>query len=71
MFLTNNQIKELTGKHTHRAQRTVLNALGLTHKVRPDGTLVVAARHVEKVLGVTYGGMEAKRPELNMDHING
>lgn len=51
MFLSNVEIEELTGKKRRSAQAKVLNVLGITHKVRPDGSLVVLRAHVETVLG--------------------
>lgn len=51
MILTGTQLRSLTGK-THRdAQLRVLMALGVTHKVRPDGSILVSEAHVERLLG--------------------
>lgn len=54
MFLTPEEIAELTDRVQRRAQRSVLNFMGIEHKVRPDGSLVVARAHVEKTLGVQF-----------------
>ena len=51
MFLTEEEIRELTNRKQRSAQVMVLNALGITHKVRPDGSLVVLRAHVEHELG--------------------
>jgi hypothetical protein len=51
MFLTEDEIGTLTGRKQHKTQRTVLNHLGIQHKVRPDGSLVVLRSHVEDALG--------------------
>ena len=65
MFLTPEEIAQLTGRVQRRAQRTVLNALGVVHKVRPDGSLVVLRAHVEKELGggATTGGHAEFEPD--------
>lgn len=51
LFLTRQELTELTGRMTKNAQRTVLNYMGIEYRVRPDGTLVVLRAHVERVLG--------------------
>jgi hypothetical protein len=51
MLLTEEEIRELTNRKQRSAQAMVLNALGITHKVRPDGSLVVLRAHVEHELG--------------------
>lgn len=61
MFLTDEELKQLTGRQRAHAQRTVLNALGIQHKVRPDGSLVVLRSHVEKELGGVSGPGKAKK----------
>lgn len=50
MVLTDDEIVQLTQRQRRAAQRTVLTALGIEHRVRPDGSLVVLRSHVEKVL---------------------
>jgi hypothetical protein len=51
MFLSQEQIVVLTGKQQPSAQRRALNAMGLTYKIRPDGSLVVLECHVQQELG--------------------
>lgn len=51
MFLTEEEIRELTGKKRRSSQVRVLNALSIVHKVRPDASLVVLRSHVEQQLG--------------------
>jgi hypothetical protein len=53
MFLTHDDIATLTGKQQHNAQRRVLNAMGIIHKLRPDGSIVVLERHLHSELGGT------------------
>lgn len=49
MFLTRDEVVELTGKKQRAAQVAVLNALGITHKIRPDGAVLVLRSHIEQV----------------------
>lgn len=51
--LSDEEIRELTGKKHRAAQVRVLNALGVEHRLRPDGSIVVLAAHIEQLLGVT------------------
>lgn len=51
MFLTPEQIEELTDKKQHSAQLRVLRAMGIEHKPRPDGTIAVLTAHVEQQFG--------------------
>lgn len=41
----------------YQRQRQVLELMGIAHKVRPDGSLIVSRAHVEGLLG---GVIEAK-----------
>lgn len=63
MLLTDAEIAELTKKHRRPAQRKALNAMGVTHKVRPDGSLAVLRSHVEKLLGGTPAAKVAREQE--------
>lgn len=51
MFLDADEVREMTDRKTHSAQRKMLNALGITHKVRADGSVLVLRSHVERELG--------------------
>lgn len=65
MFLTQDEIVELTGKRRRESQRQVLNALGVVYKVRPDGSLVVARAHAMKEFGVAEDKKKQKDVEPN------
>jgi len=51
MFLTKDELEELTNRVIPSAQHRMLQAMGIEHKRRPDGTVVVLKSHVEQVLG--------------------
>lgn len=50
MFLTDEELQDLTKKTHKSAQIQVLCHLGVDHKRRPDGSLVVLRSHVENIL---------------------
>ena len=50
MFLEDDDIEKLTRRVRRAAQRRVLTAMGIEHRPRPDGSLVVLRSHVEKLL---------------------
>lgn len=65
MFLTPEQIHSLTNRTQHNAQVRVLRALGVEHKVRPDGSIAVLTAHVEQQFG--YKLPSAKLQEFEPD----
>jgi hypothetical protein len=60
MFLTKDELVELTGRKRQSAQIAALNTLGIIHKVRPDGLPLVLRVHVEQLFG---GLPEEKKPK--------
>lgn len=71
MFLTEDEVKEMTGRVQHQAQAKMLNTLGITHKVRSDGSMLVLRAHVEKELGGGPAGKSKKKEiEPNWDMAN-
>lgn len=57
MFLTDDDLTELTGKRQNAARIRVLNAMGVQHKIRPDGSIALLRAHVERLFG------EKSKPE--------
>lgn len=51
MFLDDDEIAQLTRRQRKPAQSKVLSYMGIEHKRRPDGSLVVLRAHVERLLG--------------------
>lgn len=51
MFLTHEELVELTDRRQRASQAQMLRALGIEHKIRPDGRVIVLRRHVEQQFG--------------------
>lgn len=60
MFLDDDEIEQLTKRRRRPAQSKALSFMGIEHKMRPDGSLVVLRAHVERMLG---GGIVPPRKE--------
>jgi hypothetical protein len=65
MFLSNDEVVALTHRRQWSAQVKMLRAMGIEHRVRGDGTVVVLTRHVEQVLGGKQAPVEKPRTEPN------
>lgn len=50
MFLTDDEIRELTRRVHHNVQSNTLSKMGIEHRLRPDGSVAVLRSHVESVL---------------------
>jgi hypothetical protein len=61
MFLTRDELREMTGRQQYRTQAKVLSAMGITYKIRPDGTLLVLREHVIEQLGGRAALKKAER----------
>lgn len=70
MFLTPEEIRELTHRVKHGAQAVALNTMGIMHKIRPDGSIVVMRDHVESLFGIAEKSRKAKVIEPNWSRIN-
>lgn len=67
-FLSFDDLSALTGKKLHSAQRRVLNYMGIPHRVRPDGSLVVLWSHVDAYV-INPASAATKQPEPNWGSI--
>lgn len=68
MFLTQEELTALTGRKKRPAQVMALRHMGIEHRVRPDGSVVVLRSHVERLLGgeaVPDGTLRKTEPDFN------
>ena len=70
MFLTKDEISELTKRFQHSAQLKILRAMGIEHRIRPDGSLVVLRSHIEQLLGDAAKVRKEKVTEPNWKALN-
>lgn len=66
LFLTQDEVSTLTGKQRRPAQKRVLNAMGIDHRTRPDGALIISRSHIEHILNGHYTA-PAKEPEFKLN----
>ena len=62
MFLTISELRELTGKIQRNAQACALRAMGIEHKLRPDGSVAVLRSYIEQTLGLSESKPRNKKP---------
>lgn len=58
MFLTPEELVELTHAKRRDTQIRALHMMGIEYKLRPNGTPAVLCSHVEKV----FGGIQTEKP---------
>ena len=63
MFLSNDEITDLTNRQRSAAQVRALRAMGIEHRIRPDGTVAILRSHVEHLLGYSAGAKVVKEYE--------
>lgn len=68
MFLDEKQLTGLTNKTRNHARVRVLNAMGIMHKRRPDGSIAVLAQHVERQLDAPTRQSKAKEWKPKWEH---
>lgn len=61
MFLTDEQVEELTHRTRRDAQVRALRFMGIEHRVRPDGSVAVLRSHVQRILGDGAVAAKAKK----------
>lgn len=67
MFLTPEELVELTHAKRSNAQVRALCMMGIEHKQRPDGSVVVLRAHVERLFGgTTTSEKPHQKIELNL-----
>ena len=70
MFLSHEELVQLTGRRQSTSQVKALRFMGIEHKIRPDGSVAVLAEHVKDVMGMTSDGPSRKEKEWEPDWEN-
>lgn len=65
LTLSPDELKELTHKQKPSAQVRALRAMGIEHKVRPDGSVAVLRSHVDAQMGAPKQSAAAPAWEPN------
>lgn len=69
MILSDVELKGLTGRRQKACQIQALRFMGIEHRVRPDGSVVVLKAHVEQTLGLVSDHKITREPEPNWGAI--
>jgi hypothetical protein len=64
MFLSREELADLTGKTRRDAQLRVLRSMGLAFRLRPDGSPIVLRAYVEAMLGGSAAKITPQEPQL-------
>lgn len=69
-FLSHEEIEALTERRIRPAQVRVLKAMGIEHRVRPDGSIAILRAHILKVFdGLAESRTRVQTPQPNWDAI--
>lgn len=60
MFLTDEEVAQLTGRRRRKLQIEVLRTMGIEHRRRPDGSLAVSRSHVDRIFGSNANNAKVK-----------
>lgn len=70
LFLTHDEVRELTGRTRYHAQRRVLTAMRIDFRARPDGRPLVLRARAEELLG-HKATPAPQTPEPNWEALDG
>jgi hypothetical protein len=65
MFLTSDEVHDLTDRIQRAAQKKVLRSMGIEFRERPDGSVAVLRAHVEKLFGLSETKPKQKEYQPN------
>ena len=77
LFLNQTEVQHLTGRHRRMAQVRVLKHMGIEHKLRPDGSVIITRSHIEHIFSgdtkrqslapaePNWGALNAKTAQAN------
>jgi hypothetical protein len=70
-FLSDEEVQALTQRKIRKSQAMVLRAMGIEHRVRPDGSVAILRAHITKVFDGhgSETGTKTKIQQPNWDAI--
>ncbi len=68
IYLTPQEVKDITGKHRYRAQVRALGRMGIQCRVRPDGRPIVSRMAFEKIMDGAVSTPEQVEPDFGTLH---
>lgn len=69
MFLEPAEVRALTNRTQRVAQAAALRAMGIEHKIRPDGSVAVLRSHVEQQMGGGAARNDGKQSEPDWEAV--
>lgn len=63
LFLSKQDLIDLTGYKKPSAQARALNAMGIEHRIRPDGAVIVLRAHIAAILGGSTENTSTPEPD--------
>jgi hypothetical protein len=70
-FLSDEEVRALTQRKVRRSQVQTLKAMGIEHRVRPDGSVAILRNHINKVFdGSPDSGRKTKSHQPNWDAMS-
>lgn len=65
LFLTHDELEEVTGAKQLKSQQQRLSELGLVWRLRADGALLVLRGHLENTFGISHAASHKRvEPDL-------
>ncbi len=68
IYLTPQEVEDITGKHRYRAQVRALGRMGIQCWVRPDGRPIVSRTAFENIMGSTVSTPQQAEPDFEALH---
>ncbi len=68
IYLTPQEVEDITGKHRYRAQVRALGRMGIQCRVRPDGRPIVSRMAFEKIMDGAVSTPEQVEPDFGTLH---
>ena len=68
-FLSDEEIRALTNRKVRPSQVRALKAMGIEHRVRPDGSVAILRAHIDRVFDGSSPTKQPKQHQPNWDRL--